>query len=226
MNGRQTALTLVLLVALSVRAADAPKTNNFSYRWPHRYANGAVYDLTPHFNWWKSVSASSTADLPAIPAPFPAWHRIKHGLFVKEETLGWLLDAEVESTPGHGDHEKVILRSPPTAERDKWRDLSDQLRALESDQQSAQAAAKAATNGNYNVRNRFARAQRAAAAQNQQQSSTARASDDAAAIRKLRDQMAAYPHDGTNYLVDLFALKIGYKPGTAIPVYEVGYLRP
>jgi hypothetical protein len=224
----------------------APATNYPCWRYPIRIINYKKIDLHPQFEWWQEnfgayQSAFAAAqpsqkppDLSSLtPPPLPGWHRIKEGHYISDVAYGWLCEAVIEDYPSHVVTNRIIIRTPPIADKAKWEDLVNRYYELKDEAGDASPAANPAAkhthhkslNAASGAAYQQAGAQNAYGATN---SSATHASAHHHAAKSTPDDILAalekFPQ-GTNYTVDLFALKLGYlQDGTHRQVYDLGQM--
>ena len=207
------------------------------WRYPIRIINNRKADLHPQFAWWRDnfeayrrifSSARESGKPPVLssltPPPMPGWQRIKEGHFISIVAYGWLCEAVVEDLPSHTVTNKIILRNPPAADEAEWDDLVGRYYDLKG-----QAGT---TNPPPRHRHKAAKAGYASAARQQTGAQTGTNAANLAAQRHnaemgMSDIVAAlqkFPK-GTNYTVDLFALKLGYlQDGSHRQVFDLGQM--
>ena len=222
----------------------SPATNCPCWRYPVRVINYRKFDLHPLFAWWRdnyagyqaAVAAAAGSDkapdysaLP--PSPLPGWHRIKHGHFLSNSSYGWVCEATIEDVPTHEVTNKIILRTPPLADKAAWDNLLEQYEEMQAEG-SGSITANNQKAKRARMRNPYANSPQDP---QQQQQAAMNAYNEAQASaagqpppKSLREQIMAaldkFP-EGTNYTVDLFAAKIGYlQDGTHRVVYDLGQM--
>ena len=206
------------------------------WRYPIRIVNNRKVDLRPQFAWWQNnfeacqrifSSARQPGQPPDLssltPQPMPGWQRIKEGHFISNVAYGWLCEAVVEDLPSHTVTNKIILRHPPMADKAEWDDLVGQYYDLKGQAGATNPPPrhvhKAAKGGASAARQQVATQADTNAANLAVQRHNAELgmSDIVAALQK-------FPK-GTNYTVDLFALKIGYlQDGSHRQVFDLGQM--
>ena len=218
----------------------SPATNYPCWRYPIRVINYRKFDLRPLFAWWRdnysayqSVLATNMSDKPDVsslpPSPMPGWHRIKRGHFVSNSSYGWVCDVVIEDMPSHEVTNKIILRSPPVADKAVWDNLVAQYEELESENTGSNQGAN--PKPRHHMRNPYSYSPQDQ--QQQQQAAIYNATNVTAAnptghVPSLKEQLLAaldkFP-EGTNYTIDLFAAKIGYlQDGSHRQVYDLGQM--
>ncbi|MGP8201260.1 MAG: hypothetical protein ACLQU4_17355 [Limisphaerales bacterium] len=193
--------------------------------------------MRPQFAWWRNnfeayqrifSSAQESGKPPVLsslpPPPLPGWQRIKAGRFISNVAYGWACEAVIEDFPSHSVTNKIILRNPPLADKAEWDDLVGQYDDLK-DQAGAtnrppRHVHKTAKTGYAGAARQQASAQAGTNAANlavQRHNAALGMADIVAALQK-------FPK-GTNYTVDLFALKIGYiQDGSHRQVFDLGQM--
>lgn len=214
----------------------SPDTNCPCWRYPTRVLNYRRYDLRPLFAWWRdnygayksaSEAAGSTGQPPDFsslpPSPLPGWERIKKGRFISNMALGWYCEAEIEDYPSHSVTNKIIIRNPPNADKDIWNNLVERYEELR-DQAQAPAKGNPAPKHTHHKNSLAQYANNAAGASNNVTTSHPHNPD--SGLTNILAQLQKFP-EGTNYTVDLFALKLGYlQDGTHRQVFDLGQMYP
>jgi hypothetical protein len=215
----------------------SPAPTRPCWRYPIRIINNRKVDLHPQFAWWgnnfeaherlfsSARQSRQPPDLSSLtPPPMPGWQRIKEGHFISTVAYGWLYEAVIEDLPSHTVTNKIILRNPPMADKAEWDDLVGRYYDLKGQL------------GNTNPPPRHAhKAAKAVYVSTAQQQTGAQADTNAVNLAVQRRNTEAgmsnivatlqkFPK-GTNYTVDLFALKIGYlQDGSHRQVFDLGQM--
>lgn len=123
------------LVFLLAAGSVFAQTNHAPYccRYPYRVlGEGKVVNLTPLFQWWTGHGGqnqdqpAATADYPDPTRPLTAWKRVT-GITTAELDAGWVVNAEVATSPTSRTNEWIILRHPPAAEEYQYGNLQSLL---------------------------------------------------------------------------------------------------
>ena len=154
----------------------------------------------------------------------PGWQRIKEGHFISNVAYGWLCEAVIEDLPSHTVTNKIILRNPPVADKAEWDDLVGQYYDLKGQAGTTNPPPHHAHN---TAKGRYANAARQQAGAQADTNAANLAAQRHNAELGMSDIVAAlqkFPK-GTNYTVDLFALKIGYlQDGSHRQVFDLGQM--
>ncbi len=225
----------------------SPDTNCPCWRYPIRAIGYRKIDLRPLFAWWRenygayqaAVSAATKADQPPDfsslqPSPAPGWQRIKEAHFIANVAYGWECQGVVEDVPSHSVTNKIIIRNPPTADKAKWDNLVAQYEDLKEEETPMTNGPAQKPKQPRSRRAAYAAAyQQPATTQGQNSYQTNTTSTNAAAHHhpaaesptdRILDELKKFP-EGTNYTVDLFALKIGYlQDGSHRQVFDLGQI--
>jgi hypothetical protein len=218
----------------------SPATNCPCWRYPVRIINYRRVDLHPLFAWWQEnyeayKGAIATADqsqqppdLSSLkPSPLPGWQRIKKGRFLSNVAYGWLCDAVIEDMPSHAVTNRIILRNPPTADKALWDNLVDRYNELKEQGDNPNPSAPAHTHHTkmtYNAAYPPAAAQNSYGAPSPSPTNSAHHHAAKSEMSGVLDALKKFPA-GTNYTIDLFALKIGYiQDGSHRQVFDLGQM--
>jgi hypothetical protein len=215
----------------------SPDPTRPCWRYPIRIVNNRKVDLHLQFAWWGNnfeayerlfSSARQSHQPPGLssltPPPMLGWQRIKEGHFISNVAYGWLCEAVIEDLPSHTVTNKIILRNPPVADKAEWDDLVGQYYDLKGQLGNTNPPPrhghKAAKAGYAGAAHQQADAQASTNAANlavHRHNTELGMSDIVAALQK-------FPK-GTNYTIDLFALKIGYlQDGSHRQVFDLGQM--
>jgi hypothetical protein len=176
--------------------------------------NGQTVELTPLFHWWRGHEGER---------PLKAWVHVT-GHIGETSAWGWILTAHVEHLGEKGESAdkelKIILRSPPTGEKEEFDRLKGQLNGLQSQrsQLSSQAATAASSSKEYSHQRH---GHGVSAAYHQQETADKdqiKRIDEQ--IKEINQKLAVFPeHD--KFAVDCFALHTGQMVN-GLPVYDHG----
>jgi hypothetical protein len=215
----------------------SPAPTGPCWRYPIRIVNNRKVDLHRQFAWWGDnfgvyqrifSSARQSGKPPELssltPPPMPGWQRIKEGHFISNVAYGWLCEAVIEDLPSHTVTNKIILRNPPVADKAEWDDLVGQYYDLKGQAGTTNPPPHHAHN---TAKGRYANAARQQAGAQADTNAANLAAQRHNAELGMSDIVAAlqkFPK-GTNYTVDLFALKIGYlQDGSHRQVFDLGQM--
>jgi len=217
----------------------SPATNCPCWRYPIRAINNRQVDLRPQFAWWRDnfaayQSAFTAAQQSQQPPDFssltppllPGWHRIKKGHFISIVAYGWLCEAVIEDLPSHTVTNKIVIRNPPKADQAEWDNLVGLYYDLKDAAGNANPAARHTRNYlSQNAANNATLQQAAAQNQNKATNSSAQPHAAKSGLPSILAELKKFP-EGTNYTVDLFALKLGYlQDGSHRQVYDLGQIQ-
>jgi hypothetical protein len=217
----------------------SPGSNCPCWRYPIRSINNRKVDLRPQFAWWRDnfaayQSAFAAAqqspqplDLSSLPPPpLPGWHRIKQGRFLSMVAYGWLCEAVIEDLPSHTVTNKIIIRNPPKADQAEWDTLVARYYQLKD--QPGPSTPPTRHTRNYplqNAANYGASQQTAAPNQSEATNTGVQGHTAVSPAHKILAELKKFP-EGTNYTIDLFALKLGYlQDGSHRQVYDLGQIQ-
>lgn len=219
----------------------APATNRPCWRYPIRVINYRKFDLHPLFAWWREnygayqsvVAAAAQAQEPPDfsklpPSPMPGWHRIKQGHFISNAAYGWLCEVVIEDVPSHAVTNKIIIRDPPLADQAAWTALVARYDELKEEGPSVTTGANPAPK-HHSHKAAYAAANPPPDAQNPTPAATPSGTNSPAhhhhsALESATAALDKFP-EGTNYTIDLFAVKLGYlQDGSHRQVYDLGQM--
>lgn len=241
---------LIWIVLLVCASSQAQTEMGHCLRTTHRIFNGLSVDLTPLATWWgNEPDRKKDTKLGIAPAPRPlvAWDRVK-GTLVEKRALGWVVQAEIETTPGKKESRTILLKHPPEQEKIKFEALKKRENEIKNYRSGMQTASELNRDvasasheradtlrevGNastsvrtYNDMNAAANARSrqgsAATARSEQQIANANAATEN--LKSVTEGLWMFPPSDT-YIVDFFALKTGETVG-GMPVYDLGQLPP
>jgi hypothetical protein len=180
-------------------------------RFPLRgFANGSI-NLTPLMDWWDK-SAPEGADLPR--RPLTAWFRIV-GEKIGDSPNGWIVQGRIATSSDDSRPAIFILRNPPLSEKDRFDALNLEL---------AQLKRRAGINGlpRHQVLLSMSRNGDGSIEKNYSAPADPVLYAQALPIWKELDKI---PSDGTNYLLDFMAGKLGYlQDGSHREVFALGVI--
>lgn len=208
-------------------------------RFPVRCIQQKTYNLAPLITWWDMpLRLNQTTN--DEPRPLSAWSRVLGGTF-KDHAYGWIVNGQIEDSPGHSRSATFLLMHPPVADRDRFYALHAQLKEMQQAARDANFAAIGAQNiadedaTDAHINGLHAAASpssgaRAAADKNYADQKSAlrvrngymaQANNAIMSLSEINDALSVYP-SGNDYCLDLFAVKRGYLKGTHTEVYDLG----
>jgi hypothetical protein len=238
--------TAALLLGLFAAVQAGAETNQapFCCRDPIRiFHQGAQANLTPLFKWWveqgegKNRAATAPASMEAgeTNRPLWAWKRVT-GVKAQETESGWVLDADVASSPATRTNEWIVLLHPPTTEAQEYdflQSLSAQYeQRITNDARAQQAYLKAAQNAetraaaarSWGMKTQWQSSsfvQLAARERNAAQAALNDEQQTQKALDQTRKQLAVMPSREGQYEVDCFALETG-RNQQGLPIFDTG----
>jgi hypothetical protein len=129
---------LVTIFALMVAAkCSADSGTNLDFRFPIRVVNGQRVDLRYLFAHWHSGANAVTNS---------RWVLVT-GTIADDTPGGWVVDGKTESASGLSFHQKVLVLSPPRAEKQRLETLLAEQKRLNKQNSALESAANSLQNG-------------------------------------------------------------------------------
>ena len=223
----------------------APAQTNQSLlccRSPVRGIRNAPVNLTPLFQWWTNHQPSAATNVVSLELsrPLTAWKRIAGNQGARLEA-GWVVDADIFTSPGTSTKARIILQHPPVQEARQYDFLKSVIPQYSLQLTNAQKAYqehlkaerryRASANQNLKYWNWFPRASGEADMQqaNRERAAASTAQHDQQQAQQALDEaekeLAAIPSSEGDYQIDCFALDTG-KTYKGLAVYDLGVVYP
>lgn len=199
-----------------------------------RMINNRMVNLSPLFLWWKSDSQKRTLE-----RPLSEWVHIT-GTNMGTMNYCWIVNAEIEDSPGHVAQTKIALENPPVDESEKFatagaelNDLDAQIKnvadwvgyAFDDENEAARTVNTALALGvsPYSDKYRSLENQRMQIAN--RKASLIQKEDNLKLRREELQQFLKRFPPGSVYRLDFFAMNTG-KVFYGLPLYDIGVRYP
>lgn len=193
-------LAIIVALLVAAGAAAAQETNNLSFRFPVRVLNGQRIDLRPLFAHWGNKALSPTNS---------RWVLLT-GTIAADRPDGWIVDGKTVSATGVELQQKVFLLSPPRKEKEALEMLLAEQKDLKEEKSTLAADVKSA--GKHPPQPRYHHIHYIYNSQAVALEKTNLLNDESSVegdLKQVDKELAAIPHDSTDYRVDFFVYWTG-----------------